>query len=93
MDRGLADLANEHTTIEQVSFFHYDPYAQLLSKIVRGFRQDLEDAIHFLDDGLVDIERFRALVHGIPDESYFRYPNLSRETVEAAVQDFLSGRH
>lgn len=78
-------------TIGQVSFFHHDPYAQLLSKIVRGFRQDLEDATRFLDDGLVEIDRFRALVHGITDESYSSYPNLSRDSVEAAVQDFLSG--
>ena len=75
-----------------VSFFHYDPYAQLFSKIVRGFRQDLEDAGRFLDDGLVDTERFRKLVHGIPAESYSRYPSLSQATVEDVVQDFLSGR-
>jgi len=80
-------------TIGQVSFFHYDPYAQLFSKVVRGFRQDLEDAARFLDDGLVETERFRMLVHGIPDESYSRYPNLSRTTVEDVVQDFLSGRN
>ena len=80
-------------TIGQVSFFHYDPYAQLFSKVVRGFRQDLEDAVRFLDDELVETERFRTLVHGIPDESYSRYPNLSRTTVEDVVQDFLSGRN
>ena len=89
----LSGSENRHifiSAVGQVSFFHYDPYAQLLSKIVRGFRQDLADAARFLDDGLVETDRFRALVHGIPDESYTRYPNLSRAIVEAAVEDFLS---
>ena len=80
-------------TIGQVSFFHYDPYAQLLSKIVRGFRQDLEDATRFVEDGLVEAGQFRTLVRGIPDESYSSYPNLSRVTVETAVEDFLSERN
>jgi len=77
-------------TIGSVSFFHYDPYAQLLSKIVRGFRQDVQDATRFIQEGLVEIERFRTLVRDIPDASYSRYPNLSRASVETAVDDFLS---
>jgi hypothetical protein len=79
-------------TIGQVDYFHYDPYAQLLSKVVRGFRRDIEDAGRFLDDGLVEAERFRELVRAIPDESYSRYPNLSRAGVETAVEQFLSRR-
>jgi hypothetical protein len=89
----LAGSNNRHVLIEtigKVGFFHYDPYAQLLSKIVRGFRQDLEDAAHLLDDRLVEAERFAALVRGITDESYSRYPNLSRPAVESAVEEFLS---
>jgi hypothetical protein len=91
----LSGSADRHIFIEtigRVSFFHHDPYAQLLSKIVRGFRRDLEDATRFLDDGLVEVKPFRALVHGIPDEAYTKYPNLSRAAVEAAVEGFLSGR-
>ncbi len=42
------------STIGKISFFHYDPYAQLFSKVVRGFRQDLSDAEHFLSSGMVD---------------------------------------
>jgi hypothetical protein len=89
----LSGSENRHVfidTIGSVSFFHYDPYAQLLSKIVRGFRQDVQDASSFIADGLVEIERFRSLVHDIPDRSYSRYPNLSRAGVESAVADFLS---
>lgn len=79
------------TTAGRTRFFHYDPYAQLLAKIVRGFEQDLADAARFLDDGLVDAERFAELVRGIPDGEYAKHPNLSRSMVESAVEDFLRG--
>ena len=35
-------------TIGRVSFYHYDPYAQLLSKVVRGFRKDMQDGESFI---------------------------------------------
>ena len=91
----LAGSADRHLFIDSfgsVSFYHYDPYAQLFSKLVRGFRQDIEDAARFLDDGLVDAERFLALVRVVPDRAYSKYPNLSRESVEAAVEEFLADR-
>ena len=46
----LAGAANRQlfiATFGGVSFFHYDPYSQVLSKVVRGFRRDLEDAGRF----------------------------------------------
>lgn len=77
-------------TIGSVSFFHYDPYAQLLSKIVRGFRRDMLDAENFIASRMVDAERFRALVGEIPESAYARYPALSRDAVVDAVEHFLS---
>ena len=53
----LAGAVDRHifiATFGGVSFFHYDPYSQVLSKVVRGFRRDLEDARNFIDAGLVD---------------------------------------
>jgi hypothetical protein len=88
----LARTADRHVFIARVgkvSFYHYDPYAQLLSKVVRGFRRDMEDARRFLDSGWVDAARFRSLVSGIPDAAYARYPALSREAVRHAVDAFL----
>jgi hypothetical protein len=76
--------------IGSVSFFHYDPYAQLLSKIVRGFRRDMLDAENFIAGRMVDAERFRALVGEIPESAYARYPALSRDAVVDAVEQFLS---
>jgi len=73
-----------------VSFYHYDPYAQLLSKVVRDFLRDLEDAEHFLASGMVQAESFRSLVQEIPETEYAKYPALSREAVLEAVEGFLS---
>ena len=57
-------------TVGRVSYYHYDPYAQVLSKIVRGFERDLDDARHFVRSGMVDLTRLRALVVEIPDSAY-----------------------
>lgn len=89
----LAGSDDRHLFIDRVGeidFYHYDPYAQLLSKIVRGFRKDLLDAGNFVESGMVAPRRFQELVRGIPDSAFARYPNLSRDAVLTAVEDFLS---
>jgi hypothetical protein len=78
--------------VGDVDFFNYDPYAQTLSKIVRGFRQDLLDAGQFMASKMVDPQQFLELVTEIPASAYARYPNLSRDAVLAAVEGFLSDR-
>jgi hypothetical protein len=91
----LAGSASRHVFIEtvgKVSFYHYDPYAQLLSKVVRGFNRDMLDGASFVDSGMVDPKRFRSLVKGIPETAYARYPALSRRGVLEAVDGFLSQR-
>ncbi len=90
----LAGTDERHLFIERVGnidFFHYDPYAQLLSKIVRGFRKDLLDAEQFLRSGMVEAERFLGLVREIPESAYAKYPNLSRDSVLSAVEEFFAG--
>jgi hypothetical protein len=89
----LAGSADRHIFLEKVgkvSFYHYDPYAQLLSKVVRGFNRDMQDARRFVDSGMVDVERFRSLVQAIPGAVYAKYPTLSREAVLEAIDAFLS---
>ncbi len=91
----LAGTEGRHIFLEavgRVSFYHYDPYAQLLSKVVRGFRRDLEDAEQFLATGLVDPSEFRALVRRIPEPAFARYPSLSRHAILEAVDGFLARR-
>jgi hypothetical protein len=77
-------------TVGPITFCHYDPCAQLLSKVVRGFHRDLEDARRFIHSGMVDPRKFRSLVAGIPDPAYAKYPSLSRTGVEDAVDAFLA---
>lgn len=89
----LQKTEERHVFIDKigtVTFYHYDPYAQLLSKVVRGFRRDLEDARKFVSSGMVDRARLRALVGAIPDAAYARYPSLSRAAVERALAAFLA---
>ncbi len=87
--KGSADRHRHIDTIGRVSFYHYDPYAQFLSKVVRGFQRDLEDAQAFIRSGMVDPAKLKVLVAAIPDAAYARYPNLSRKGIENAVQHFL----
>lgn len=89
----LAGTEGRHVlleTIGRVSFYHYDPYAQLLSKVVRGFRKDMQDAESFISSGMVDPERFRSLVHDVPEAAYARYPAVSERAVLEAVDEFLA---
>jgi hypothetical protein len=91
----LAGSEERHRLIEtigKVTFFHYDPYAQLLSKVVRGFNRDVQDARRFLDSGWVDPARFRSLVDDVSHATYAKYPALSRDAVLEAVDAFLRGR-
>jgi len=76
-------------TVGRVSYFHYDPYAQVLAKVVRGFERDILDARAFLKSGMVEPARLRALVEAIPASAYAKYPNLSRAAVLQAVEAFL----
>jgi len=88
----LAGSESRHVFIEtilNVSFFHYDPYAQVLSKVVRGFDRDLQDADAFLASDMVDPEKLRTLIYEVPEATYAKYPSLSRAAVLEAVDAFL----
>ena len=89
----LPDSESRHVfieTVDRVSYYHYDPYAQVFSKIVRGFERDIDDARQFLRAGMVEPERLRGLVQQIPPSEYAKYPNLSQDAVRQAVEDFVS---
>jgi hypothetical protein len=69
----------------RVDFFHYDFYAQALSKIVRGFDRDRADVAAMLERSL--IERTALLRHydAIEGELY-RFPNLTPARCRADVE-------
>lgn len=71
-----------------VTFLHYDPYAQALSKLERAHDRDLADVHEMLRRGLVDRDRLRGFFEEIEPE-LFRFPAIDpksfRRRVEAVV--------
>jgi hypothetical protein len=71
-----------------VDVHHFDPYSQALSKIERGFEQDLTDVRTMIARGLVEPLRLRELYEAIEPELY-RYPAIEpsafRRKLDAAL--------
>jgi hypothetical protein len=89
----LPGTSERHVLVEthgSVSFFHYDPYAQVFSKLVRGLDRDLADARSFVRSGMVEPRRLLALVRAVPSSAYARYPRLAPGPVLAAVEAFVA---
>ncbi len=59
----------------RIEIHHFDLYSQALSKIERGFEQDLSDVREMLDRGFVEADRLRELYEAIEPELY-RYPAI-----------------
>jgi len=72
-----------------VDIHHFDFYSQALSKIERGFSQDLDDVRHMMESGLVEPSRLHELYDAIEPE-LFRYPAIDpvafRRKVSAVVR-------
>lgn len=69
----------------QVDFFHYDFYAQALSKLERGHTQDLSDVKAMLKRGLIEPSQALTLFARIEPE-LFRYPALAPTTFRLEVE-------
>jgi hypothetical protein len=74
-----------------LSFHHFDPVAQTLSKIERGHAQDLRDVREMVDAGMVDPEDVRAQFDQIEPE-LFRFPAIDPASFRAAVDALFPGR-
>lgn len=72
-----------------VSFFHYDPYSQALSKIERGHEQDLRDVESMLQSGFVNPGKLLGLFKEIEPKLY-KYPAIDPSTFAKAVDRFAS---
>jgi hypothetical protein len=68
---------------------HFDPYSQALSKIERGFSQDLKDVTDMLRSGLVRPGRLRELYRQIEPQLY-RYPAIDNAAFTAKVERALA---
>lgn len=71
----------------RVRFFHYDPYAQALSKLQRRHERDLRDVRSMLRSGLIEtgilLEKFAQI-----EPQLIRYPAIDPPSFRAAVQEF-----
>jgi hypothetical protein len=72
-----------------VSVHNFDPYSQALSKIERGFTQDLADVHSMIERGMVDPTRLRELYDAIEPDLY-RYPAVDPQSFRRKVSDALS---
>src|SRR5450759_2278772 len=58
-----------------IEVHHFDLYSQALSKIERGFEQDLDDVRTMIERGLVEPTRLRELYEAI-EPALYRYPAI-----------------
>jgi len=72
-----------------VSLHHFDPYSQALSKIERGFRQDLSDVTAMIERGLVQPVLLRELFDAIAPDLY-RYPAIEPSSFRRKLDAALS---
>ena len=74
-----------------LALFHYDFYAQVLSKLERGHTKDLDDVRLFLERGLVEPSRLLELFQAIETELY-RYPAVDPAAFRQAVEELVGGQ-
>ena len=74
--------------IGNVSFRHFDPYAQVLAKLERGHAQDLNDAREMLAREIVTAPRLREYFELIEPKLY-RFPAVDAPSFRRAVEGFL----
>lgn len=77
------------STHGQVSFFHYDFYAQALAKLERGHRRDLHDVEQMCTDGLVEREALFDYFEQIAP-NLIRYPALDEDGFRGRVESFIN---
>ncbi len=69
----------------RLSFYHFDLYAQALSKVERGHAQDIRDVCEMLNRGLIEPEQARKYFRRIEPDLY-RYPALDPREFRSAVE-------
>jgi hypothetical protein len=72
----------------EVSFHHFDPVAQALSKAERGHEQDIHDVKDMISSGLVDPADARAQFELIEPELY-RFPAIDPASFRKSVEELF----
>ena len=72
-----------------ISYYHYDPYGQALSKLQRGHERDLADVRSLVRDGWVDLDQLKMKFDAI-EGSLSRYPAVDPPSFRRAVTQFVA---
>lgn len=72
--------------IGKLDYYHYDLYAQALSKIERGHEMDIGDVAEMMERGLVERDRLWELFERIEPE-LFRYPSIDARSFRRRVEE------
>jgi len=72
-----------------VSYYHYDPYSQALSKIERGHEMDVLDVEAMISNGFVEKGRLLNLFELIRNNLY-KYPAINEESFATSVQKVVA---
>jgi hypothetical protein len=82
---GWEDRSPAVARIGRVAFHHFDLYAQALSKLERGHRQDVADVHEMLGRRLIDARQLLSYFERIEPELY-RYPAIDPASFRRAVE-------
>src|SRR4029077_14624910 len=88
LPRGWEDRSPLIRREGNLSFHHFDPVAQALSKVERGHAQDISDVQEMVATGLVNPEDVRAQFDLIESELY-RFPAIYPASFRAAVDEMF----
>ena len=83
-DRSPYVRTDGHLTVR-----NFDFYSQALSKLERGFDQDVADVRAMVDRGLVDPGRLLELFDGVSDQLY-RFPSINAAGLRRVVEALAS---
>jgi uncharacterized nucleotidyltransferase DUF6036 len=72
----------------RLSFYHYDFYAQALSKIQRDHAQDRTDVHQMIDRGLIERQELRRRFEEIEPQLY-RYPAIDPAAFRRSLEEAL----
>lgn len=84
---GWQDHSEHITTVQMVEFKHFDYYTQALSKIERGYDQDLADARSFVNAGLIEPGTLVKLFESVRGD-LDRYPAIDSDSLYQKVHEF-----
>lgn len=73
----------------KLSFHHFDPVAQALSKIERGHSQDIQDVREMIANGLVDPAEALSQFESI-EPDLFRFPAINPASFRKAIEELFS---